>query len=251
MSELTYVQRVEFFHLAFIEVLAKRLEPSRYVLKGGANLRYFFGSVRYSEDIDIDLIRPLPADLEGKVDGILVSRPLALLLRLGGLEVAEVSKPKQTETTRRWKVALATPGKDAVRTKIEFSGREREDHGYRLDRLPAEVVRPYALPAPTVQHYGPVAATEQKVRALVGRTETQARDVFDLDLLLRLRPLPQGEVDADVLTGAAERVFELPFDAYRDHVLAFLEPEVAELYEGRESWERMQMFVAASLEEAR
>jgi predicted nucleotidyltransferase component of viral defense system len=251
MSGLTHVQRIEFFHLAFIEVLAKRLDPSRYILKGGANLRYFFGSVRYSEDIDIDLIRPLPADLEGKVDGILVSRALELLLQLGGLEVAEFSKPKQTETTRRWKVALAAPGKDAVRTKIEFSGREREDHGYCLDRLPADVVSAYALPAPTVQHYRADAATEQKVRALVGRTETQARDVFDLDLLLRLRPLPQGEIDADVLADAAERVFELPFDAYRDQVLSFLEPEVAELYEGRESWERMQMFVAASLEQAR
>lgn len=251
MGQFAHARRIEFFHLAFIEVLAKRLDPSRYILKGGANLRYFFGSVRYSEDIDIDLVRPLPADLEGKVDGILGSRALALLLRLSGLEVAEFSKPKQTDTTRRWKVALSAPGGDGVRTKIEFSGREGEDPRHRLDRLSADVVRPYALPAPVIQHYERDAATEQKVKALVGRTETQARDVFDLDLLLRLRPLPRGEIDADILSAAAERVFELPFDAYRDQVLAFLEPDVAELYDGPESWERMQMSVAASLEEAR
>ncbi len=251
MDELTYTQRIEFFHLAFLEVLAKRLDPSRYILKGGANLRYFFGSARYSEDIDIDLTRPLPADLEAKVDSIITSRPLAILLRLGGLEVAEFTTPKQTETTRRWKVALAGAGGGPVRTKIEFSGRENEGGGYRLDRLPGEVVAPYALPAPSIQHYEAAAATEQKVSALVGRSQTQARDVFDLDLLLRRRPLPAGELDGGVLTEAAERVFELPFDAYRDHVLAFLESDVLELYDGVEAWERMQTFVAGGLEAAR
>jgi Nucleotidyl transferase AbiEii toxin, Type IV TA system len=251
MVELSYAQRIEFFHLAFLEVLAKRLDPSRYILKGGANLRYFFGSVRYSEDIDIDLTRPLPRDLEGKVGSILASKALALLLRLGGLEVAEFTTPKQTETTRRWKVALAASTARPVRTKIEFSGRENKGDGYRLDRLPDEVVAPYALPAPSVQHYEAEAAIEQKVMALVGRSETQARDVFDLDLLLRHRRLPAGQIDAEILGQAAERVFELPFDAYRDHVLAFLEPDVAELYEGAGSWERMQVFVADSLEKAR
>jgi predicted nucleotidyltransferase component of viral defense system len=251
MDELSYAQKIEFFHLAFLEVLAKRLDPSRYILKGGANLRYFFGSARYSEDIDIDLARPLPPDLEAKVDSIITSRPLALLLRLGGLEVAEFTTPKQTETTRRWKVALAGAGGKPVRTKIEFSGRASEGGGYRLEQLPREVVAPYALPAPSVQHYEAAAATAQKVSALVGRSQTQARDVFDLDLLLRLRPLPAGELDRGLLTEAAERVFELPFDAYRDHVLAFLDSDAIELYDGAEAWERMQVFVAGSLEAAR
>ena len=249
MVNLTRAQRIELFHLAFLEVLSKRLEPSRYVLKGGANLRYFFGSVRYSEDIDIDLTRPLPADLEGKVGGILDSPPLALLLRSGGLVVSGFTAPKQTETTRRWKVSVSGCGEE-VRTKIEFSGR-KNDGAYRLDRLPLEVAARYALPAPSVQHYGIEAATAQKVLALAGRSATQARDVFDLDLLLRRRAISPGEVDADVLAVAAERAFELPFDAYRDQVLAFLEPEVLELYDGVQAWERMQTAVAGQLEAAR
>lgn len=249
MRDLTRAQRIEFFHLAFLEVLSKRLDPSRHVLKGGANLRYFFGSVRYSEDIDLDLTRPLPADLERKVDGILDSPPLALLLRAGGLEVSGFTAPKQTDTTRRWKVSVAGAGEE-VRTKIEFSGRENEG-GYRLDRLPTEVVGRYGLPAPSVQHYGIEAATAQKVQALARRSETQARDVFDLDLLLRRRPMARGEMDAAVLDQAAERAFELPFDAYRDQVLAFLEPDVLELYDGPEAWERMQTAVAGHLEAAR
>jgi len=250
MKLLTKAQIIEFFHLAFLEVLAKRFEPSRYVLKGGANLRYFYASLRYSEDIDIDLVQPLPLDLEGKISAILSSRPLALLLRLGDLEVGEFTTPKQTETTRRWKVAIAAGGAEPVRTKIEFSGRESE--GYvSFSPLPARVVAPYALPAPSVQHYDIETATAQKVEALVGRSQTQARDVFDLDLLLRRRALAPGELKAGLLGQAADRALELPFDAYRDQVLPFLEPDARELYEGEAAWERMQTFVAGHLEQAR
>ena len=37
--------------------LEVRLDRARWVVKGGVNLRAWFGSVRHSEDLDIDLIR--------------------------------------------------------------------------------------------------------------------------------------------------------------------------------------------------
>ncbi len=249
--ELSQVQIVEFFHVAFLDALSKRLDPARYVLKGGANLRYFFASQRYSEDIDIDLRAEGPWSPEQKVDGVLDSGALGALLRIGQLEIAEFSKPKQTETTRRWKVGIAAPGhSDPVRTKIEFSNRNGDDR-HRLDPLPGRIVTPYALRPPTVQHYVDDAPTEQKVEALADRSETQARDVFDLDLLLRRRPLPAGSLDAKILTAAAERALELPFAAFRDQVLPFLESEVVELYDTEAAWEQMQAFVAERLEAAR
>jgi len=101
-------QIIEFVHLAFLDALSKRLDPSRYILKGGANLRYFFGSVRYSEDIDLDLCGKEPWDLERKIDGVIESPAMGALLRVGDLSVADFSKPKQTKTTRRWKVSPRT-----------------------------------------------------------------------------------------------------------------------------------------------
>ncbi len=251
METLRIPQITELFHVAFLDVLSKRLDPARYVLKGGANLRYFFDSLRYSEDIDLN-VEGVPAyRLTEKIDDVLASVPMQALLRAKDLSIAESSNPKHSETTQRWKVGLEAPGHDhLIRTKIEFSYRDSEGH-YRLEPIPRRIVAPYALSPPLVQHYVDDTPIEQKVRALAGRSETQARDVFDLELLFRRRPLTPGSLDPHLLTEAADLAMQLPYAAFRDQVLPFLEPETVELYEGNVSWERMQTFVAEKLEEAR
>ena len=251
MATLSIPQATELFHVAFLDVLSKRLEFDRYVLKGGANLRYFFDSVRYSQDIDLD-VEGVPAwRLNEKIEALLSSPQTALLLRNAQLEVAERSNPKRTDTTQRWKIGLEAPGhSELIRTKIEFSYREGEG-AHRIEPIPRRIVEPYALRSPLVPHYVEDAPTEQKVLALAGRSETQARDVFDLDLLLRRRSLAPGALDSEVLTAAVDLAMQLPYAAFQDQVLPFLEPEAVELYEGEASWEQMQTFVAEQLEEAK
>jgi hypothetical protein len=80
--------------------------------------------VRYSEDVDL-YIAGIPVwTLAKKVDSILTSATIGAVLRGSGCSVEDFSKPKQTETTRRWKISIAVAGhRDAVRTKIEFSNR--------------------------------------------------------------------------------------------------------------------------------
>jgi predicted nucleotidyltransferase component of viral defense system len=249
--KLSKAQVIEFFHVAFLDVLASRLDPARYILKGGANLRYFFASQRYSEDIDLDIVRPVPWSLEDKVDAVLDSPALRSLLAIGGLSLAEHGAAKQTETTHRWKVGIEVPGASRlVRSKIEFSNREGEG-AYGLAFLPDAIVEPFALRPPGVQHYDAEAATAQKVQALAYRKQTQARDVFDLELLLRRRPLARGSLDAELLDAAVERALEQDYAAFRDQVLPFLEAGAVELYESPGAWEQMQAFVADRLEAAR
>lgn len=245
-------QVIESFHLAFLEVLRHRLDPSRYVLKGGANLRYFFSSVRLSEDIDLDISGVEGWMLREKIDSVLDSQALAINLRSNGLTVLtdEVSRPKQSDTPRRWKVPLTADGHARpIRTKIEFSNRNGEQR-HKLEAVASHVVAPYGLTAPLVRHYLHEPATEQKVRALAGRSETQARDVFDLDLLLRRGSLVAGAVEPEIRQAAADRGVELPYEAFADQVLPFLEPAVASTYD-RAAWERMQLFVTEALLEDR
>ena len=73
---------------------------------------------------------------------------------------------------------------------------------FGLERVPERVVAPYALRPPTPLHYLAAPATEQKVKALALRNETQARDVFDLDLLFREHP---GVVERDPGAGEGNR----------------------------------------------
>jgi hypothetical protein len=46
---------VERFHLLFLAQLVRRVKPGLFVLKGGCNLRFFHRSIRYSQDMDLDL----------------------------------------------------------------------------------------------------------------------------------------------------------------------------------------------------
>lgn len=253
MTVLSDAQIIDLFHLAFLQVLQARLDQARYVVKGGANLRYFFESERYSEDLDLDAVGIEDWGLEEKVDEVLASPAMGVLLRSQGMALEEVTKPKRTGTTQRWKSMIGVDRRGVpVRTKIEFSHRP-SDSRRTLEAVPVRVVAPYALRPPTMLHYTADASIEQKVGALAQRTETQARDVFDLELLLRRHrdAVDPGDIEPHLLDVALERAFELPFEAFHDQVVPFLDLEVVELYDNQEAWEQMRTFVAERVSELR
>ena len=49
---------VELLHLALLQVMPSYLPVSDYAVKGGANLRLFYGSRRRSQDIDLHYLGP-------------------------------------------------------------------------------------------------------------------------------------------------------------------------------------------------
>ena len=49
------LQQREIFHLEFLRWFSRKVEAKYYALKGGVNMRFFFSSLRYSEDMDIDV----------------------------------------------------------------------------------------------------------------------------------------------------------------------------------------------------
>jgi hypothetical protein len=117
---LTGRQCVEMFHLVFMRaLLAKGEDKGLIALKGGCNLRFYFGSVRYSEDIDFDVVVIAKGTLKNKVERILASPLVVTPLKAKGIRIADVSAPKQTDTTQRWKLGLEADGVHApLRTKI-------------------------------------------------------------------------------------------------------------------------------------
>ena len=247
---LTQRQAVELFHLVFLRSLVARGEDKRlFALKGGCNLRFFFGGVRYSEDMDLDLGEISAGAFRDKVRELLASRPFAQVLEARGVAIERVSEPKQTDTTQRWKLGLRVQGAAfPLPTKIECSRRGLED-GAVLGSVDPIVARAYRLPPFMVNHYDGASALRQKIGALAGRRETQARDVFDLHHLLAggatLRASP--ERDKDVVERARANALTVDFGTFKSQVLAYLDPEAQAQYDSPSAWDTIVLEVVEAL----
>lgn len=242
---------IEFLHLAFLQVLPSHVKATEYIVKGGANLRLFYDSRRRSQDIDLDFTGTAFWRLAERVDATLASRAFMDLLRVQRIELIDLTKPKQTNTTRRWKFAVRRDGAE-LNSKIEFSARAA-DPEFSFDLARADVGRDAGLRAVRANHYLPAAATRQKIRALAGRTQTEPRDVFDLDLLIAKHPgaVTKGDIADTVADRAMNAAFSIPFEAYEELVVDYLEEEFVSIYGRQDAWDEMVTRVATFLETLR
>ena len=116
---------MELFHLLFLSQLGRKLDKKLYAIKGGCNMRFYFNSIRYSEDMDIDIQIINKDTLYKNVNQILNSTPFKYILQTHDMEILNTSTPKQTSTTQRWKISLKSPASTLpLHTKIEFSRRK-------------------------------------------------------------------------------------------------------------------------------
>jgi predicted nucleotidyltransferase component of viral defense system len=245
-------QAVELFHLHFVRLLCAGPSKGRFAIKGGCNLRFFFESVRYSEDIDLD-VAGLPVHaLKERVSAVLGGPALSLVLRSRGIVITSVSAPKQTETTQRWKVGFTAEGHALpLHTKIEFSRRPSMEES-KVEPIGTTVLAEHQLMPFLAPHYPLAAALRQKVAALAGRSVVQARDLFDLGVLFAKAG---GSVEAlqsiraDV-TRAIERATDVSGADFKSQVASYLQPDHLDTYGSREAWDALQMQVVDLLEKA-
>jgi hypothetical protein len=119
-------QHVEFFHLVFLRALVARGEDKGlFALRGGSNLRFFFRSVATPRTSTSTSSTSQRARSRRRSIVSFNHRPSSRPSERG-IELVEVSAPKQTDTTQRWKAGLRAPAFPVpLRTKIEFSRRDR------------------------------------------------------------------------------------------------------------------------------
>ena len=241
---------IERFHLAFVEVAAVRLPISDFVVKGGANMRFFFRSPRRSRDIDFNYLGRRFVNFAGRVDEVLESRALGALLRQHEVTLVNPRRHKQTETTRRWKLSLQTPLVEDADSKIEFSARQEPLDDFELRPIDPALARRLGGRSVPINRYGAMAMVTQKVDALRHRSETQPRDVFDLDLLFRTHPdaLAQAPVEQRALEEAMERARALTYQEYVTTVVDYLEEEIVDVLGTENAWNDMLRHVVETLE---
>lgn len=246
----------EAFHLAYLVVLASTAKPDTWALKGGGNLRFYFDSLRFSEDIDLD-VHVSATQMRPRIDRAFESAALTKLLAAVGSTVEYLNPKERTATREKWTIGLrnGTAGDALVYTQVEFSYREYDLGDYIAIEAPksSPAVSHSPIPAPVIGHYVPRGALVQKVSALSDRRHTQPRDVFDIDHLVRKFPSApaKGIVEPAVLESAIARVWDLTFELYLSKVVSFLEPSVRPMFDQPSAWTDIQLRVVDVLEDMR
>jgi len=238
----------EVFHFHFLDRLLKQSDPGLYILKGGVNLRFFFSSPRYSEDMDIDVLAGSVATL--KKNGYKILNDRAFRRSLRSFDIADI---EIHDTTQRFRFALVTPAGNRLPTKVEFSRRnDSEDDESEITLIDGEIARSYRKLAFWCPHYTGPTAVAQKLRALAGRPVTQARDVFDLAILIRGGYSPPGPwsrlLTRTEYTQALDCLMSLGWEDYEGQVVEFLDANSREEFGGKPAWELLQTQVLNELE---
>ncbi len=248
------LQICEVFHLEFLRWFARKLEANRYVLKGGVNLRLFFKSIRYSEDMDIDLTGVRVDKVKKTVMEILEARGFSASLKSFGIErivSPNLTRAKQTETTQRFKIHLLTAAGEDLFTKIEFSRRGLKESQV-VEAVSSEILRAYKMAPLLVSHYDAASAVAQKIHALAERSVLEARDIFDLFVLssqYEESKRSKIEVSRKILKTAYDNIFRIEFPRFRDTVVAYLEAEDQKAYSSPAIWDEIKLKTAHFLEE--
>jgi len=245
----TQLQLTEIFHIEFLRYLAADMPSGLWALKGGVNLRLFFKSIRYSEDMDLD-VKGLPVESVGKrVMRILASPSFRENLKTYGISAIkppDMVKAKQTATTQRFKVHIVTSAGEDYFTKVEFSRRGFQGEPV-AEPVPAVVLRPYGMAPLVVRHYPAAVAAAQKISAVLSRSILQARDIFDLyQLSTQVRPGAAGIAlpGKEELSRAKEKILEPGFELFRDSVAAYLAPEDRKIYSVPSVWDGIKLKAA-------
>ncbi|MCK5287678.1 MAG: nucleotidyl transferase AbiEii/AbiGii toxin family protein [Candidatus Omnitrophica bacterium] len=243
----------ELFHLEFLRWLSRRLKSEFYALKGGTNLRFFFNSYRYSEDMDMDVHTISVEKLKDIVMKILNAKAFIDNLRVFNIAKIippNIEKAKQIQTTQRFKIHLITYSGEDLFTKVEFSRRGMKFE-VSIQPISDTILRFYKLAPLVIPHYDIYSAVSQKINALASRTVTQARDIFDLFILSSQYAVLKGKQVQEIIQidKAYENIFTISFEQFRDTVVSYLSAEDQAVYSNRSMWDEIKLKTARFLEE--
>ena len=109
-----------------------------------------------------------------------------------------------------------------------------------FEPIQTEIIQNYRLTPIFSSHYPVLSAYQQKIRALVFRKQTQARDVFDLYVLLSRKDLNLMNVADEVKSlfhQAQTQAMSITFDDFKGQVLAYLPFELQRQYDDSQVWD--------------
>jgi hypothetical protein len=184
--------------------------------------------------MDLDIVSHVRAStLENAVDSVIDGRAMLATLMPVGVTAIKATKPKQTDTTQRWKVMLQMSGDEQLRAKVEFS-RRRDEIQFSNGVPDANLLKHYKTPPFAAQYYDATYMSTQKIVALAADGRNALRDLFDLHHLFQTIGSRPEEVsallDSKIAQAAAEKVSSFTFGAFQEQVVPYLPAELMDLY---------------------
>jgi len=250
MPTISPVAAREIVHLLILQELAGIRRGTGVTVKGGVNLRLFFGSVRYSQDMDLNGTEQASEAIRRWIKDMFENTAFARRLQRFGIRELDPGEGpnKDTETTFRYKFGVIVAGGIRYPTKVEVSFRDHRDTDKAVVEAPTpDILRTYAMDVFKVRHYVREAAIRQKIDALGGRREAQARDVFDLHVLVpdpvpdKLVALLARELRTDTLKEARARALTVTYAEYEGQVFEFLGDEARLPHGSEDAWDEMRL----------
>ncbi len=116
------------------------------------------------------------------------------------------------------------------------------------------ILKTYGLVALEVRHYVREAAVRQKIEALGGRREVQARDVFDLHVLMpdnlseQLLDFLAKALPRERLQEGYDRALGISYREYEGQVFEFLAEEARSHYGTESAWDEIRLRAAGLIE---
>ncbi len=239
-------QQREIFHLLFLERLLKISDPKLYAVKGGCNLRFFFNSPRYSEDLDLDVFGGSVDTHKKNGYKILNDSAFKRVLQAYGIQdilINDPAKAKQSQTTQRFRCRLVNASGESFPTKVEYSRREEKPTNVVLDPIDPQRAHIYKRRSFESPHYTGKSAIIQKIYALANRTEIQARDPFDIYMLFLsgyANDLDLKDVPSETLSKAANNLTDITFEYFYGQVVDYLDIEFRDEFSKEAQWKKIK-----------
>lgn len=241
----------ELLQARFIsEVFADRMEA--FVLKGGMAMRVRHRHTRSTQDVDLDASKDFPlANIQ-----TLVRKAIKRSLKGNVLEDVEITEPKQTDTTARWRIKGIDKqtGQNLVLT-VEISRRDNilnED----VDEIPFspthDSINTEFRP---IRVYNNQALALRKVRALLCDARNAPRDIVDLYLLIKADVTPPIKEmrqwlkdDPDALSRLWYKIDSMDEKQFKQEVLPCL-PATPQSHDLYKNWDAIRLEVGMCLED--
>ena len=183
------IKKSELLQLILLDNLYAQSGSERVIFQGGTALRWVYGGMRFSEDLDFvtDLARK---DIEKILAGTFQQTQRACIAQFGPGQSEVKTKSKREEATKTFYVYRPETQRERIAVKLEFErlkgDRQPECRRFILRDLPlvagmvtsGKLIIPYS--SSIVLAETPEEILSDKIRALYERKYLKGRDIYDI-----------------------------------------------------------------------